>query len=70
MALRVLTRALGSLSLTPPAAAASGPSLLQAAQVILLEIRLFLFGVPEKGHRGWEARDANLVRIMPARDFG
>uniref|UniRef100_A0A9L0SEU7 Mitochondrial ribosomal protein L2 n=1 Tax=Equus caballus TaxID=9796 RepID=A0A9L0SEU7_HORSE len=33
MALRVLTRALGSLSLTPPAAAASGPSLLQAAQV-------------------------------------
>ncbi|KAM8938090.1 large ribosomal subunit protein uL2m isoform 2-T2 [Lycaon pictus] len=33
MALRALTRALGSLSLTPPAAAALGPGLLPAAQV-------------------------------------
>lgn len=33
MALRTLTRALGSLSLGPTAAAAPGPSLLPAAQV-------------------------------------
>lgn len=40
MALRVLTRALGSLSLVPPAVAATGPSMLPAAQVTNSALRL------------------------------
>ena len=52
MALRVVTRALGSLSLTPRIAAVPGPSLLPAAQVIHLsrECSCFHSGRSERAH--------------------
>lgn len=60
MALWALTRALGSLSLAPPAVTAPGSSILPAAQVIRLtrERGCFGLGRGREGCWGWEAGDA------------
>lgn len=72
MALRVLTRALSSLSLTPRIAVAPGLNLLPAVQVIYLTgSEAVSIWQPEMGHQ--ETRGGGVrvwLGVTPARDLG
>nr|KAF6341700.1 mitochondrial ribosomal protein L2 [Myotis myotis] len=82
MALRVLTRALGSLSLGPPAAAAPGPSVLPTAQAtsnalqlssasMLLPCRPFLTSVALSAKFvSWKSRTTYTVAPQKMRKSG
>ncbi|XP_015427683.1 PREDICTED: 39S ribosomal protein L2, mitochondrial isoform X2 [Myotis davidii] len=82
MALRVLTRALGSLSLAPPAAAAPGPSVLPTAQAtsnalqlssasMLLPCRPFLTSVALNAKFvSWKSRTTYTVAPQKMRKSG
>lgn len=82
MALRVLTRALGSLSLAPAAVAAPGPSMLPAAQVtnnalrlpsasVLLPCRTFLTSVALSAKFvSWKSRTTYTIAPLKKRKSG